>query len=231
MRRSVALLALDARTGRRYGIHATAVVLAALWTAVLVAVPAPTARVLTPLVLFVDTATVGVFLVGALVLFERGEGVLGALAVCPLRIGEYVGAKASSFTLLSLGIAVPVTLAGTRGRVDVLPVVAGVATTALLLLLLALALVARHDSVVRFLTRTPWPLLPLLGVPLAHAVGLLDHPLAYAVPTTAAVDLIAAGVDAAGPPPAAVVYLLASIAAAGWFAERRLHAALRGGPR
>ncbi|HVM14621.1 MAG TPA: hypothetical protein VM287_09855 [Egibacteraceae bacterium] len=229
MRRALALTALELRTERRYGIHATGVVLAVLWTAVLLVIPAEAARFAAPLVLFVDTATVGVFLAGAIVLFERGERALAALLASPVRTAEYLAAKVAALTVLSLAIAVPVALAGARGRFPALPVLAGVGLTALLMLLLALGLVARHRSIVGFLSAAPWPLIPLMGVPLAHGVGLVEHPLAYLVPTTAAVDLIDVAFGGVAPPPPAVAYLVACVAAAGVWAVRRFDRLVRAG--
>lgn len=222
MTRRLSLLALELRTERRAGIHATGVLLALLWTAALLLMPPPAARFATPLVLFIDTATVGVFLAGAAVLFERDERSLAALLVTPVRTGEYLAAKTTALAALSVGIAVPVAVAGTRAHLLVLPTLAGVALTAALMLLLSLALVTPHRSLVGFLSLAPWPLIPLMGAPILHGLGLLDHPLAYVVPTTAGFDLMAAGTGHADPPPAAAVaYLLACIAAAGLWAAHR----------
>lgn len=227
MRRSLALLTLEARVQRRYGIHATGVILAVLWSGVLLLVPPEAALVVTPLVLLVDTATVGVFLGAAMVLLERGEGSLAAVLITPVRTGELIGAKALSLTALSLAIAVPVAVAGARGSFGAASVLAGVGLTALLMLLLGLALVAPHRSIIGFLTFAPWPLIPLMGVPLARGVGLLEHPVAHVVPTTAAFELVAAGFGPTRPQPLAVVYLLACVALAWRFAVRRFDGLVR----
>lgn len=124
---------------------------------------------------------------------ERDERSLAALLVTPVRTGEYLAAKTTALAVLSVGIAVPVAVAGTRAHLLVLPTLAGVALTAPLMLLLSLALVTRHRSLVGFLSLAPWPLIPLMGVPILHGLGLLDHPLAYVVPTTPGFDLLAAG--------------------------------------
>lgn len=228
MRRGHAVLALELRLEGRYGIHAVGAGLAALWTLLLLAVPAGAARAVTPFVLFADSATVGGFLLAAMVLFERDERALSAVLVTPVTTGEYLAAKVTALTGLAVLISAPVAAAGARLDLRPMPVLAGVALTAALLLACCFALVARHRSITGFMSVAPWPLIPLLGVPLARLAGLLDHPLAYVVPTVAAADLIASGFEPATRVPAAAVgYLVACVVAAGTLAARRFTAAVR----
>ncbi len=219
MRRRVAgLCALELRLELRYGVHVVGAVLAVLWTAVLLAVPAPAARLAAPFVLFTDTATLGAFFMGALVLFERAEGTLGVLRTSPVRVREYLGTKLATLTALAVAAALPIAAAGARGQLRPAPigsigsVIAGVGLTSLLVLLAAFLVATGRRSLTGFMTTAPWILVPLLGVPLAHAAGLLTHPLAYAVPTTGTFDLIRAGLDTPARPSGwAVAYALAWI--------------------
>lgn len=222
------MLALELRLESRYRLHVVAAVLAASWTAILLVLPAPTARLITPYVLFIDTATVGVFLLAGMVLLERSERTLAAVLTTPLRTGEYVGAKVAALTGLALVIAVPVAAAGARLDFRPLPVLGGVAATAVLLLLLCFALVARHRTLTSFLTVAPWPMIPLMGVPLARLVGLVDHPLAVVVPTVPAADLIASGFDRGVEVRGGALLSLAMwVAGAGVLAARRFSATVR----
>jgi fluoroquinolone transport system permease protein len=224
----MAVLALELRLESRYGLHAAGVGLAVLWTLLLLAMPADAARIVTPFVLFADSATVGGFLLAAMVLFERNERTLAAMLITPVTSGEYLAAKVAALTGLALLIAAPVAAAGGRGDLRPGPVLAGVTLTAALLLACCFALVARHHSITSFLSAAPWPLIPLLGVPLARLAGLSDHPGAYLIPTVAAAELIASGFDPdVHVPAAAIGYLLACVAAAGVLAARRFTAAVR----
>lgn len=224
----MAVLALELRLESRYGLHAVGVGLAVVWTLLLLAMPAEAARIVTPFVLFADSATVGGFLLAAMVLFERNERTLGAMLITPVTSGEYLAAKVAALTGLALLIAVPVAAVGGRGDLRPGPVLAGVTSTSALLLACCFALVARHHSITSFLSLAPWPLIPLLGVPLARLAGLFDHPGAYLIPTVVAAELIASGFDPAVHVPAAAVgYLVACVAAAGALAARRFSAAVR----
>lgn len=213
MNRLRAALALELTVERRYRVPAVALVVTAVWTLVLVAMPAPLARGAGPVVLTIDTATFGAFFIAAAVLFERGEGALAALTVSPLRFGEYLAAKVTALTGLSVAAAVPVALAA---GVALVPALLGVALLSVLFLVLCFALVVRQRSLTGFLTVAPLVLAPLIAAPLAHLSGVLDHPLLLAVPTTAAAEIIRAGVD-----PFALGYPLLAIAGAVWFARRR----------
>lgn len=228
MKRALAVLMLELRLESRYGIHAVGAAVAGLWTLVLLALPAGAARAVTPFVLFADSATVGGFLLAAIVLFERDERALSAMLVTPVTTGEYMTAKVTALTGLALLVAAPVAAAGGRLDLQPAPVLAGVTLTAALLLAGCFALVARHRSITSFLSVAPWPLIPLLGAPLARLAGLFDHPVAYLIPTVAATDLIASGFDPdIRPPAAAVTYLVIFTAAAGALAARRFTAVVR----
>lgn len=213
MNRLRAAVALEWTVEWRYRVPAVAVVVTAVWTLVLLALPAPVARGAGPVVLTVDTATFGAFFIAALVLFERGEGVLAALTVSPLRFGEYLGAKLAALTGLSVVSAVPIALAAGLDLATALP---GVALLAVLFLAVSFAVVVRRPSLTAFLTVAPLPLAPLIAAPLAHLTGVVDHPVLFLVPTTGAADLLRGE-----PRPAALGYLLLTTAVAIGYARRR----------
>lgn len=216
MNRVRAAIALEWTVQWRYRVPAVAVAVTAVWTVALSAMPDPVARGAGPLILTIDTATFGSFFVAALVLFERGEGAAAALAVSPLRFGEYLGAKVGTLTALSAVSAVPVALVSGVGPGTAL---VGVVPLAVLFLVLNLALVTRHDSLVGFLTVAPVLLVPLIAAPLVHLSGVVDHPLLFLVPTTGAASVLRGGtgpVAFAG----AMGYLLVAVAVGLWFARR-----------
>lgn len=221
MNRLRAALALELVVEWRYRIPAVALIVTAVWTLALLAMPASLARGAGPVILTIDTATFGSFFIAALVLFERGEGALAALTVSPLRFREYLGAKVASLTGLSVVSAVPIALAA---RVNLAAAVLGVALLSVLFLALNFALVIRHRSLTGFLTVAPLPLAPLIAAPLAHLTGVADHPLLFVIPTTGAADVIRAGLD-----PAALGYLLLAVVVATWFAWRRFTRDAAGG--
>ncbi|MGH3734158.1 MAG: hypothetical protein ACRDT6_00795 [Micromonosporaceae bacterium] len=219
---------LELRTELRYGIVLTALALTTGWTLALLAMPGWLARAIGPYLLVADTAAFGAFFIAALVLYERVEGALAALAASPLRFGEYLGVKLALLTLLSVGSAVPIMVAAFRGAAfrgggGGLVVLLGVALISVLVLALNAGLVASHRSLTDFLLVAPFPLVPLMLAPLLQLSGVVSHPLLYLVPTVGAADLVAAATHPVSPPRIAgiVAYLLLWIAGAVWFARWR----------
>ncbi|WP_449353800.1 fluoroquinolone export ABC transporter permease subunit, partial [Allosalinactinospora lopnorensis] len=235
MNRLVAATALELRVQLRYGIIAVAAGLTVVWTAVLAVLPAPAAAA-APFLLLVDTATFGALLIAGLLMFERTEGARAAIAMTPLRTAEYLAAKLVTLAGLSVLSAAPIALVAARGRIDtvtavpavLLPVLLGVGLATLLFLTLAIAVAARTPELMRFLVVVPLPMVPLIAVPLGYLAGPLAHPAAFAVPTTAAAELMRLGITpeavhahAGGLAPAAG-YLLAWCAALAAVAVRQL---------
>jgi fluoroquinolone transport system permease protein len=209
-----ALLALEVRVQWRYGIVAMVAALTAAWTGLLLVLPDQAAGVVAPWLLMLETAVLGSTLAGALVLLERGYGMRAALAVSPARTGEYLTAKLGFLTALVLASAVPVALAGRPAALA--PVLLGVGLTALLTMLVAVAVAVPRQSVISFMIVLPLVLLPLLAPAVAHGAGL-RHPLLYASPVTGAMDLVLTG---SAPAWSAAWLLLAITLAASWAARR-----------
>jgi hypothetical protein len=92
-RRLGALLALELRTQWRQNIPVSVLGLAAFWSGLLVLLPARTARVATPYLLFLEIMTVGTLFAGALTVTDRSTGATAALGVSPARSWERVTAR------------------------------------------------------------------------------------------------------------------------------------------
>lgn len=184
-----AMVALEWRVESRYAIPAVLLGLAVVWSLALVLVPAAAARAATPYVLFFETTAVAVTVVGALILRERATGATAALLATPIRRGEYVAARLATLGVLTAGGVALVLLAGRLGDRMATALPAAV-LSGLILLGIGAGIAHRSGSFVAFLLAVPWPLLPLLGIPPAVAIGLLTGPVWYVVPTTGALALL-----------------------------------------
>ncbi len=228
--RMAALSALEVRLLWRTGMLAVAAGLSGAWAVILALVPAAGARAAAPILLFVDTATFGAVFVGALLLFERSDGASLALATSPARPAERLGTRLAVLTAVSVAAAVPIDAAGARGTSALLPAAVGVTLAALLVLVVTYWVALGQQTLTGFLTVVPWILIPLLGVPLAHLIDLVRHPLLYAVPTTGTADWIATGFGPGAGRPAtggsvwALAYALLWVAAGVLATRRRLDA-------
>lgn len=216
------LLAVEVRLQWRHRIVALVAALTAVWAGLLLAMPPAAARTVAPWLLVLETALVGTAFAGALVLLERGQGVLAALATSPLRLGEYLASKLGLLTALVLASAAPIALAGRIDLAELPGTLAAIGLTAVLTMLVAVAVAARAASAMAFLAALPLALLPLLVPAIVHAAGL-GGPLLYAVPTTGAMDVVHAGYGGSPSLPAVSLgWLALACAAAAVVTHRQL---------
>lgn len=197
MRRLRGACALEVKVARRYGITTLATVLALLWTGLLLALPSSAAPVVAPYLLFLDTAGFGALFTVALLMFERVEGTDTARAVTPLRSTEATGARVGVLTVVSVAIALPmsvVTVPAERVWSAVGYTTAGVTLTSVLLLATCMGLGARARTLQGALLSTAPALVLFITAPLPHLAGVVHGPLLWVVPTTAGAELINRGV-------------------------------------
>ena len=184
----------DLRLQLRYQIVTVAAVVTALYAVIFALVPDSTLDRLTVVLIFSDPTTIGFLFVGVLVLFERGAGTLQAVVVTPLSPAQYLWSKAISLTSIAVVCAIVMAAVGQRGFDFNIPlVVVATALTSVLLVFIGFCAVVRVRSVNAYLIIVPLFLLPLT-VPLLPALGLLDSPVFYAIPTHGSLLLLDAAV-------------------------------------
>lgn len=152
MRRFLHLAGWDARFQFRYGFYLLYAVMSAFYIAVLSALPAQWRGIAAVALIFSDPAALGLFFMGAIVLLEKSQRVLNALAVSPVRPLGYIAAKCLSLGVVSVLAALVLALAA---GVENLPaVLLGTALSSVLFSLLGLIAAAGADSLNRFLLMT-----------------------------------------------------------------------------
>lgn len=217
-----AMVPWDVRLQVRYGFYAVYVVLTALFVAGIRAVPAGSARdIALPLVVFADPSMLGFYFVAALVLFEKGEGVLDALVTSPLSTRAYLWSKALSLTVLALVATTAITALGYGLAVTWPPLLLSVALTSLLFVFVGFVAVARFDSInAYFMTALAYT--SVLGAPVLGLLGISETPLFYLLPAKPALVLLQAALSPGSTLELvyAVGYLLSGIALASMAAER-----------
>lgn len=229
MSRLLATTRSEVRLQWRYGIAAAAVFVTAIYLVALSLVPREMLRTVTPLVLFIDIATVGLFFLPGLVLFERNERTLAALVVTPLRFAEYLGAKLITLMGLSIAMALVLMLGLHGADARLAPVLLGVGFTAVLSALPGFAIAVRCRTITDYLILAPVPLLPL-GLPVISAVGW-ESPLLYLIPTQGSFLLLSGAFEplAAWQVAYGVIYQALWIPPLWWLARRSYDRHVRGG--
>ena len=117
-----ALIREDIRLQLRHGFYALYTILTIFYILLLSAVPAAWNHIVAAFAIFFDPATMGLFFMGAMMLFERNQRIHQALAVSPVSPNEYICGKLASFGLISLLVAAVLAL---FSHSLLLPVLAG----------------------------------------------------------------------------------------------------------
>jgi len=96
----------DIRFQFRYGFYAIYGILTLVYIGLLYALPAAWRGDAALLMIFTDPAAMGLFFMGAIVLFEKSERVLNSIAVSPVTPAEYVLSKLVSIGAIATLVAV-----------------------------------------------------------------------------------------------------------------------------
>ncbi len=91
----------DIRFQFRYGFYYLYILFTLLYVGMLYALPAAWRRDAALIMIFTDPAAMGLFFMGAIILFEKNERVLDSIAVSPVRPADYVLSKLISIGLIS----------------------------------------------------------------------------------------------------------------------------------
>jgi len=86
----------------KYGIYLVYSVITILYIIILKQIPSHISDFIVPFIVITDPSLLGIFFIGGLVLFEKGEGTLEYLVVSPLSIREYLLSKMISLTIISI---------------------------------------------------------------------------------------------------------------------------------
>ena len=114
------LFLLDMRFQAKYGFYFLYVVLTVIYIAVLFALPENWKEKTAAILIFSDPASMGLFFMGAIVLLEKSQHTTCALAVSPVYATEYVIAKVSSLSAISLVVAAILALAADADHLCIL---------------------------------------------------------------------------------------------------------------
>lgn len=100
--KTLALIRGDIRFQYKYGFYLLYLLFSLLYIGLLFAFPAVWREKAAALMIFTDPAAMGLFFMGAIVLFEKNERVLDSLAVSPVKPWQYVASKLVSIGLISM---------------------------------------------------------------------------------------------------------------------------------
>lgn len=151
--RMTALFRGDIRFQFKYGFYFLYLVFSVLYISLLSALPVAWRAQAAVLMIFTDPAAMGLFFMGAIVLFEKSERVLNSIAISPVKPMEYVASKLITIAVISTGVGL---LIGAGGGVIGNPAyfVAGVFLGSCLFSAVGLMIAANIASLNQFIVAT-----------------------------------------------------------------------------
>jgi fluoroquinolone transport system permease protein len=102
--------------------------------------------------IYSDTAAMGLFFMGAIVLLEKSQYVLNSIAVSPIKVSEYILAKVVSLGVI--GTIVGVIIAISAGLKNIPEVILGTFTASVIFSLLGLIAAVKVNSLNQFMVAT-----------------------------------------------------------------------------
>lgn len=169
----------DIRFQFKYGFYFIYILLTVIYIFIINALPEAWREKAATMMIFSDPAAIGLFFMGAIMLFEKSERVLDSIAVSPIKIEEYIISKVISLGLISTVVGTIIALSANIG--NLFTVVLGVFLGSAFFTLLGLIIAANTSSLNQFLAATvPVELLCFLP-PLFYMFGydnpyMLIHP-------------------------------------------------------
>lgn len=107
-----ALIKGDIRFQFKYGFYFLYMIMTVLYLVLINVLPQTWRAQGAALMIFSDPAAMGLYFMGAIVLFEKGERVLDSIAVSPIRPVEYVLSKLISIAAISVAAGVAIGIGG-----------------------------------------------------------------------------------------------------------------------
>lgn len=173
----------------RQGFYYVCVFAAIAWVVFLSQFSKETLQYFLPPFLLLSMNITTYFFVAGLVLFEKGEGVLEGLVVTPLQTKEYLTSKTATLTLLALVENVLIIVLVYGFAFELLPIIAGLVSTAVIYVLIGFVVVARYDSINEYLMPASL-FVGILQLPWIGYFELWNPQIFYVFPTQAPLLLL-----------------------------------------
>jgi len=150
--RMIKLILGDIRFQFKYGFYFIYSVFSALYVFLLFIFPEAWREKAASIMIYSDPAAMGLFFMGAIVLLEKSQRVLNALAVSPVKVFEYIMAKIVSLAFISILVSLMLALAAGLGTIPI--VLITTALTSIIFTLLGLLVATKANSLNQYLIAT-----------------------------------------------------------------------------
>lgn len=146
------LICWDIKFQAKYGFYFLYTVISVIYLVILFAFPPVLRAKAAAVMIFSDPAAMGLFFMGAIILFEKSQKVTYALSVSPVKATEYVCSKMISIGIVSVVVAA--VLAGVAKADHIVLVLAGTALASFIFTLCGIIVATKVESLNQFFLAT-----------------------------------------------------------------------------
>lgn len=139
----------DMRFQWKYGFYLIYAILCTIYIAIINSLPVTVKPQVTAILIFSDPAAMGLFFMGAIILLEKSQRVLNAVAVSPLKHSEYILAKVLSLAFISALVAAVIALATGAGNIPL--IIIGTIISSAVFTLLGIIAATKIESLNQFM--------------------------------------------------------------------------------
>jgi fluoroquinolone transport system permease protein len=190
MKLLLALIKGDIRFQWKYGFYLVYLIFSILYIGLLYAFPESWRKTAGVLLIFTDPAAMGLFFMGAIVLYEKSEHVLDSIAVSIIKPLDYTLSKLLSLSLISLITALVIGLStGIIQGAGIIYYILGVFLGSCLTSAVGLAVAANAPTLNSFIIRTIIPEI-VLSVPAVYYLFSEGPAFLIVHPGAAVIDML-----------------------------------------
>ncbi|WP_125143716.1 ABC transporter permease [Clostridium transplantifaecale] len=133
----------------KYGFYFIYFVLTVIYVCGITSLPENWKHNAVAIMVYSDPAAMGLFFMGAIVLLEKSQKVLNAIAISPTKVSEYILAKV--FSLMFISCVVALILGITAGNGNISGIIAGTALTSSIFTMLGIMAATKIANLNQFL--------------------------------------------------------------------------------
>jgi fluoroquinolone transport system permease protein len=183
----------DIKFQKKYGFYLVYLIITLSYVGILLFLPHSIRDVVKGIILFSDPAALGMFFMGAIILFEKSERVLDSIFVSPIKVDEYILAKVFSLSLISTAVGLVVVIATNFEAGNIVPLTIGLMLGSVFFSLIGLIVAVRVNSLNRFMIGII-PLGTIISIPPFLLFFDIKNLVLEIFPSVIIMNLILAGV-------------------------------------
>nr|WP_288977150.1 ABC transporter permease [uncultured Blautia sp.] len=133
----------------KYGFYYIYALISIIYICVLNSLPEAYKNDVSTVLVFSDPAAIGLFFMGAIILLEKSQRILNAVAISPVKVMEYIFSKVIALAIISSIVSVVIAIS--TGMSNILLVIIGTVLTSIIFTLIGIIAATQIQSLNQFM--------------------------------------------------------------------------------